>query len=180
MTTVLPFTLNGFKHEQYNAGMFFAYFQLHGSPFPGWENNGCAFHWSQAVWRHVLSIGLAEMYMRREVLHSFVRQVLALQFLLSGSHITSSWHHRLNSRAEHTRPQVLDATRSDINGSRRVHVHETGVLPVSATAAEGGRSDALSCPTKLQIRKCIKYTLGPVHASRDQNLKAFELRWQSV
>ena len=51
--------------------------------FPGVELKGCAFHWSQAVWRHVQSVGLAETYMRREGLHSFVRQVLALQFLPS-------------------------------------------------------------------------------------------------
>ena len=51
--------------------------------FPGVELKGCAFHWSQAVWRHVQSVGLAETYMRREGLHSFVRQVLALQFLTS-------------------------------------------------------------------------------------------------
>ncbi|KAK3583361.1 hypothetical protein CHS0354_038980 [Potamilus streckersoni] len=43
----------------------------------------CAFHWSQAMWRHIQSIRLAETYMRQEGLHSFVHHVLAIQFLPS-------------------------------------------------------------------------------------------------
>ncbi|XP_053388883.1 uncharacterized protein LOC128551944 [Mercenaria mercenaria] len=39
----------------------------------GVEIKGCAFHWSQAVWRRVVDVGLAETYQR--------------------------WHHRLNSKA---------------------------------------------------------------------------------
>ncbi|KAL3861171.1 hypothetical protein ACJMK2_007236 [Sinanodonta woodiana] len=58
-------------------------FVLRKKAFPGVELKGRAFHWSQAVWRHVQSVELAETYMRREGLHSFVRQVLALQFLQS-------------------------------------------------------------------------------------------------
>ncbi len=87
MTTVLLFTLNDFIHEQYNEGnvlcIFSAAWLAIRGAFPGVEIKGCAFHWSQAVWRHVQSIGLAEMYMRREGLHFFVHQVLALQFLPS-------------------------------------------------------------------------------------------------
>ncbi|KAL3879923.1 hypothetical protein ACJMK2_032199 [Sinanodonta woodiana] len=51
--------------------------------FPGVKLKGCAFHCSQAVCRHVQSVGLVETYMRREDLHSFVRQVLPQQFLPS-------------------------------------------------------------------------------------------------
>ncbi|KAL3858188.1 hypothetical protein ACJMK2_012792 [Sinanodonta woodiana] len=52
--------------------------------FPSVELKGCAFHWSHAVWRHVQSVGLAETYMYATIgLHSFVRHVLALQFLPS-------------------------------------------------------------------------------------------------
>ncbi|KAL3879925.1 hypothetical protein ACJMK2_032201 [Sinanodonta woodiana] len=51
--------------------------------FPGVELKGCAFHCSQAVCRHFQSVGLAETYMRREDLHSFVRQMLPQQFLPS-------------------------------------------------------------------------------------------------
>ncbi|WAR15309.1 hypothetical protein MAR_005414, partial [Mya arenaria] len=49
--------------------------------FPGVEVKGCAFHSSQAVWRHVQSVGLAEAYQRRIGVHNFVRMLLALQFL---------------------------------------------------------------------------------------------------
>ena len=33
--------------------------------FPGVEIKGCAFHWAQAVWRHVQGAGLAETYRKR-------------------------------------------------------------------------------------------------------------------
>ena len=87
MTPHYPFTYNGFIYKQYYEGIsictFSAAWIAIREAFPGVKLKGCAFHWSQAVWRHVQSVGLAEMYMRREGLHSFVRQVLALQFLPS-------------------------------------------------------------------------------------------------
>ncbi|XP_052796013.1 uncharacterized protein LOC128228633 [Mya arenaria] len=54
--------------------------------FPGKEMKGCAFHLSQAVWRHVQSVGLAKTYRRRVGVFNFVRMLLALQFL-PASHI---------------------------------------------------------------------------------------------
>ncbi|XP_052805231.1 uncharacterized protein LOC128234770 [Mya arenaria] len=41
-------------------------------------------HWSQAIWRHVQSVGLAETYRRRLCVFNYVRIFLALQFLPVG------------------------------------------------------------------------------------------------
>ena len=45
------------------------------------RRHGCVFHWTQAVWRHVQSLGLAQTYMERKGVYSFVRLILALPFL---------------------------------------------------------------------------------------------------
>ncbi|KAH3769923.1 hypothetical protein DPMN_171204 [Dreissena polymorpha] len=49
--------------------------------FPGREMKGCAFHWSQAVWRRVQHEGLAEVYRRCGGVFKFIRMLMALQFL---------------------------------------------------------------------------------------------------
>lgn len=43
--------------------------------------NGCVFHWTQAVWRHVQEYGLAVAYREQQTIHNFIRQLLALPFL---------------------------------------------------------------------------------------------------
>ncbi|KAH3857972.1 hypothetical protein DPMN_100683 [Dreissena polymorpha] len=42
---------------------------------------GCAFHWSQAVWRRVQQESLADVYRRRGGVFKFIRMLMALQFL---------------------------------------------------------------------------------------------------
>ncbi|KAJ8309738.1 hypothetical protein KUTeg_011603 [Tegillarca granosa] len=43
--------------------------------------HGCAFHWGQAVWRHVQELGLQMDYSQRYGVFKFVRKLLALPFL---------------------------------------------------------------------------------------------------
>jgi len=45
---------------------------------------GCAFHWSQAIWRRVQTEGLTEAYRRRGAIFRYVRSLMALQFLPAG------------------------------------------------------------------------------------------------
>ena len=42
---------------------------------------GCAFHWTQAVWRKVQSIGLQGSYTNDVATHKIIRKILALPFL---------------------------------------------------------------------------------------------------
>ena len=58
---------------------------------PGVEIKGCSFHWSQAVWRQVQQVGLAETYRRRLGVHKFIRMLLALQFL-PAAHIRQAFN----------------------------------------------------------------------------------------
>ena len=73
--------------------------------FPAVQIKGCAFHWSQAVWRHVQQLGLAETYRQRLGLHSFIRMLLALQFLPS-PHIERAFE-MLAERAKTTATTAL-------------------------------------------------------------------------
>lgn len=34
---------------------------------------GCIFHWTQAVWRHVQSLGLARAYKEQQEVHNYIR-----------------------------------------------------------------------------------------------------------
>ena len=49
--------------------------------FPGVELRGCGFHWSQALWKHVLDLGLARAYMEKALTHKFIRRLFSLPFL---------------------------------------------------------------------------------------------------
>lgn len=71
--------------------------------FPGREMKGCAFHWSQAIWRRVQAEGLSEVYRRRGGVHRFIRMLMALQFL-PATHIERSFG-KLQEKA------ITDATR---------------------------------------------------------------------
>lgn len=42
---------------------------------------GCAFHWGQAVWRHVQSLGLASQYLSDAGTRCFIRKLLSLPFI---------------------------------------------------------------------------------------------------
>ena len=42
---------------------------------------GCAFHWTQAVWRKVQNLGLAVSYMEKANTNKFIRRLLCLPFL---------------------------------------------------------------------------------------------------
>lgn len=61
------------------------------SVFPAVQIHGCAFHWSQAMWRKIQELGLAVPYTRDHGTHTFLRKVMALPFLPS-EHITPAFH----------------------------------------------------------------------------------------
>lgn len=48
---------------------------------PGVTHRGCAFHWGQAVFRHIQSVGLQSAYSRDESVRCLCRQLLALPFI---------------------------------------------------------------------------------------------------
>ena len=50
---------------------------------PQADMRGCAFHWGQAVWRHIQALGYQTAYMNDEPFHSYCRQLLALPCLPS-------------------------------------------------------------------------------------------------
>ena len=58
--------------------------------FPDAKVIGCSFHWSQAVWRKIQSLGLAASYYQREGTHMFLRKVFALP-LLPAAHIQPAY-----------------------------------------------------------------------------------------
>lgn len=72
--------------------------------FPTVAIKGCIFHWTQAVWRHVQSLGLARAYKEQQAVHSYIRQLLSLPFL-PAQHIPDTFHH-LRGRAN--TPQLRD------------------------------------------------------------------------
>ncbi|XP_041364761.1 uncharacterized protein LOC121380077 [Gigantopelta aegis] len=51
---------------------------------------GCVFHWTQAVWCHIQELGLVTSYRKREAVHSYIRQLMALPFLPS-AHIVETF-----------------------------------------------------------------------------------------
>ncbi|KAK3741180.1 hypothetical protein QZH41_012629, partial [Actinostola sp. cb2023] len=51
------------------------------SVLPGVTLMGCAFHWTQALWRKVQELGLAMAYCHDDGLHRFIRKLMALPFL---------------------------------------------------------------------------------------------------
>lgn len=65
--------------------------------FPGFIIQGCAFHWTQAVFRKVQELGLQRAYNERGDIFSFLRQVMALPFL-PPEHIMPVFQH-LEQRA---------------------------------------------------------------------------------
>ena len=49
--------------------------------FPQVQLRGCAFHWSQALWRHIQDVGLAKAYMANGLTHKFIRRLFSLPYL---------------------------------------------------------------------------------------------------
>lgn len=49
--------------------------------FPEVPIRGCVFHWGQAVFRHVQSLGLATEYLQEGGTYAFIRKLLCLPFL---------------------------------------------------------------------------------------------------
>ncbi|XP_052802936.1 uncharacterized protein LOC128233092 [Mya arenaria] len=74
--------------------------------FPGTQLKGCAFHWCQAVLRHVQHLGLKATYERREGAHQLIRKLLALPFL-PGQHIERAFI-KLKDRAEGSSNQMKE------------------------------------------------------------------------
>ena len=48
---------------------------------PTSTHHGCLFHYSQAVWKNVMSKGLSDLYYRDPVVKVWIRKILALPFL---------------------------------------------------------------------------------------------------
>ena len=65
--------------------------------FPVAKLQGCAFHWNQAIWRQVQSLGLAVPYVKHRPTQDYIRQLMALPFLPE-EHIEQTFRH-LESRA---------------------------------------------------------------------------------
>ena len=49
--------------------------------FPTKQIQGCVFHWTQAIWRKVQGLGLGSAYKDDDVVHKYMRQIMALPFL---------------------------------------------------------------------------------------------------
>jgi len=49
--------------------------------FPGVAQPGCAFHYSQVMWRNVQSVGLQSAYTTDEVINGVCRKTMVLCFL---------------------------------------------------------------------------------------------------
>lgn len=58
--------------------------------FPGRIIKGCVFHWTQAVYRKVLQLGLSTAYVQRRDKYEYIRKLLALPFLPS-EHIVEAF-----------------------------------------------------------------------------------------
>ena len=89
--------------------------------FPGVELKGCAFHFTQAIWRHIQECGLQAAYTTDDGTFKYLRKIMALCFI-PAQHIApisdiwppaawsvyyqsvrtnndiKGWHNRLNSR----------------------------------------------------------------------------------
>ena len=49
--------------------------------FPGIKIHGCAFHWSQAVWKRIQEAGLAPTYRQKRNTSKFLKQLMCMPFL---------------------------------------------------------------------------------------------------
>ena len=49
--------------------------------FPGVRLLGCAFHWTQALWRKIQELGLQVPYTHDDATYKFLRKVMSLPFL---------------------------------------------------------------------------------------------------
>ena len=56
--------------------------------FPDVRRRGCTFHWTQAVWKKVQSLGLQPAYQTDPPTHSYIRKLLALP-MLPAEHISA-------------------------------------------------------------------------------------------
>ncbi|CAC5392288.1 unnamed protein product [Mytilus coruscus] len=89
-------SLDGFVAD-FEAGLWQALKQR----FPRYAIQGCAIHWSQAVFRKVQEHGLQTVYNQKDSVNTFLRQLMALPFL-PPEHITDTFL-QLDARA----PQAI-------------------------------------------------------------------------
>lgn len=85
------------KVEKFVMDFEIALWQAVRATLPASCIQGCAFHWNQAIWRKVQSLGLAVPYVSHRPTQDFIKQVMALPFLPE-DHITTTFGH-LEERA---------------------------------------------------------------------------------
>ena len=61
----------------FEQAIWYAFHQV----MPNIEVKGCAFHWTQAVWRKVQQLGLQTAYTDDKAINSYIRRLMALPFL---------------------------------------------------------------------------------------------------
>lgn len=76
------------------------------SVFPDIAIKGCSFHWRQAVWRKVDSLGLRVPYLTSGAIHSYIKEVLALSYI-PAEHIKPTFEN-LALRAQLADPKIQE------------------------------------------------------------------------
>ena len=88
--------------------------------FPNTIQKGCVFHYTQAIYRRLMAIGLGPEYSAREDKYRFLRKVMALPFL-PAEHIktafealedtsTDSGHHKLLEFMSYVRTNWIESS----------------------------------------------------------------------
>lgn len=80
------------KVEKFVTDFEMALWQVVRATFLTSDIQGCAFHWNQAIWRKVQSLGLAVPYVNDRPTHDFIRQVMVYSFLPE-EHISTTFGH---------------------------------------------------------------------------------------
>ncbi|XP_076038994.1 uncharacterized protein LOC143024111 [Oratosquilla oratoria] len=67
--------------------------------FAGVKISGCAFHWTQCLWRKIVELGLTTAYKHDEATHKFCKQMMALVYI-PHEHIEQTFDNLKNTEAD--------------------------------------------------------------------------------